>query len=559
MLIPSHQRAGYTLIELTVSLAVTSLILVGIGSAIVLTGRAIPDGQGSAADAIEAGDVMARLSNELQHAQFFAERSEHTVTFTVPDRDADDSPERISYAWSGVSGDPLTRTYNNQPSHVIVPDVNEFALSWHSRSQQIAYPGPAEVSSEHVLSSADSLLGLGSNNFEVGQEQWAAQYIAPSLPADAVWWRPTRLVFRGGLIDLSDAILAVQLRRAHTGRTPHREVLDQVLIDSSVLGSLLTWDEAQFTAAPRLQPGQPIAIVMRNGDSSENVAKVKYYDGTSLGGLAEGEPEGDGDGDGDSDGDGERWDRREQQTLRHYLYGRVATPGEAQTFDHTSLQAVDVRLRTAEPAAATMQTQVALLNRPEVLSGYWKLDFEHDPTALDFDGNGQDDWQTYTDDPFDPASLDASIWEVDRTLIAQSTGPLTQPMCLRLRWRHTGDNDSSAFVRLEVDRADGTIGSVIPAIQHNGDNTQTLTLYTQHATDGLQPLTTLTGLPSDMIDTRLLIDPAHNTVNIRVNGTDRGTYHYTRRSASDGNGSVAAGAIGEGAQFDYLEFTVTEP
>jgi len=111
----SHLRRGFTLVEMVLSMAVMTILLGGIASAMILASRAMPDlatPLKATADGYHAAD---QLAGELYAAQTIIARSATSVTFTVADRNVppDNIPETIQYSWSGVAGQPLTRKYNN--------------------------------------------------------------------------------------------------------------------------------------------------------------------------------------------------------------------------------------------------------------------------------------------------------------------------------------------------------------------------------------------------------------------------------------------------------------
>jgi len=128
-------RRGLTLAELTVSMAITTLMLVGMGSALVIAARSVVQSENNTA--IETSDtrkVIDQITADLNHALTFTERTSNAATFTVPDRNTDDLPETIRYAWSGVAGDPLTRQYNNDAIVTIAEDVHRFDLTYLLRT-----------------------------------------------------------------------------------------------------------------------------------------------------------------------------------------------------------------------------------------------------------------------------------------------------------------------------------------------------------------------------------------------------------------------------------------
>ncbi len=127
--LPNHCCAAFTLIEVLVSIAIMAVLVTGIASAIVLATRAA-DGAGQPAALADATRVIDQMTAELAVALSFSERTNTAVTFTVPDRDGDEAPETIRYAWSGVPGDPLTRTYKGGEATAVADNVHQFNLTY---------------------------------------------------------------------------------------------------------------------------------------------------------------------------------------------------------------------------------------------------------------------------------------------------------------------------------------------------------------------------------------------------------------------------------------------
>ena len=94
-------RRGFTLLELVISLSVTSILLLAVGSAIMLAAKAVPDPDTPDNDTALPARVAADIAAELQMALTFIFRDADTVKFTVADRTGDEVDETIRYDWSG--------------------------------------------------------------------------------------------------------------------------------------------------------------------------------------------------------------------------------------------------------------------------------------------------------------------------------------------------------------------------------------------------------------------------------------------------------------------------
>jgi len=122
--------AGVTLIELLVSIAITTVLMLAIGTCLLIATQAMPNANGPANQIIVTSEVAKQLATELQHAVSINSRSATMIEFTVADRDADEVPEVIRYEWSGTPGDPLTRRYNGGSVIEVLDSVQEFNLSY---------------------------------------------------------------------------------------------------------------------------------------------------------------------------------------------------------------------------------------------------------------------------------------------------------------------------------------------------------------------------------------------------------------------------------------------
>ena len=130
----SHLRRGFTLVEMVLSMAVMTILLGGIASAMILASRAVPDLETPLKVKTDAYYAADGLAGELFAAQTIVFRSATVVEFTVADRNADSVAETIRYSWSGVAGHPLTRRYNNGTIGTVLENIYQFDLRYDTQS-----------------------------------------------------------------------------------------------------------------------------------------------------------------------------------------------------------------------------------------------------------------------------------------------------------------------------------------------------------------------------------------------------------------------------------------
>ena len=157
-----------------------------------------------------------QLAGELAYALTVTELAGNAITFTVADRDGDGTPEVIRYAWSGVAGSPMTRSYNGGAAVAVLDDVREFALAYDRRGT-LNPPGYTESAESILYSFTGGLLGSTNN---IDSSNWIGQYFAPTLPNNAAYWRVTRVRYLAQTHGANGGITRVQLRSATPGGLP---------------------------------------------------------------------------------------------------------------------------------------------------------------------------------------------------------------------------------------------------------------------------------------------------------------------------------------------------
>lgn len=190
--VPRRASRGVTLVELLVSLSILAIVITALGSVMVLTSHAVGL---SATQAVEArtDDVAATLAAEQRLALRVLERTNRSITFVV-DRDHDGTTETIGYAWSGVSGDPLTRSLNGGVPVPVVANCKRFNLSYVTRTTAPAVVPDVEVANDVLLYAHTGGIAAAP----ISTTSWAAQYFKPDWAAVApgktvTGWRVTRI------------------------------------------------------------------------------------------------------------------------------------------------------------------------------------------------------------------------------------------------------------------------------------------------------------------------------------------------------------------------------
>lgn len=344
-------RRGFTLVELVVALAVTSIVLAGLGSVFVLAAR------GAEASADDRGAAVASalhlMAADLRDAVRISAAAARDVSFEVADRNGDLANEVIRYTWSGTPGDPLVRTYNGVAANA-APALNDLALTYSTSARQRTTISGSVESAEVLLAGySGSVSGVHTINITTG----AGQAFAPLLPPHATAWKVTRLrihMTRGGG---NGNILGVQLRTYPAIGMLTSALIEEWSLPTSSMSNSGRWESFTVTAASGLNPSDMLMIsILQRSGLLASTATIPYQTAgvadpdnlmltALLGGVA-----------------GLTWATYPESSIYFEVYGTYSTPATT-TAPVTLYDSIDIRAtpptttrgRAAAPFATTVR------------------------------------------------------------------------------------------------------------------------------------------------------------------------------------------------------------
>jgi hypothetical protein len=200
----------------------------------------------------------------------------------------------------------------------------------------------------------------------------------------------------------------------------------------------------------------------------------------------------------------------------------------------------------------------------------WEWRCDSDPTTLDFNGDGINDWIIRNGNPFDTTGLTgAGTWHAthkfDECVDNRPRNDYNTPTHVDLRWRSYAAGDWQATFWINADYSPtcsaGTPGYTFAPIYAHlelmPDNTQTMTLYNVYTSWVDQVLAQYQGLPNDFIDVHMDFDPGADTVSVSIGGVPQGTYPYGVFGPQNSDNFCTV--LGENGEFDYVRIEVEEP
>lgn len=347
------QRAGFTLLELTMSLAILALLLGAVASMMSLSARAIPKETDSDQKVSTLRQRLGDVCNDLSLAKSISAVTPTSITLVVPDRDNDGSDETIEYRWSGSTGDAFARTDASASDVAMISGVDSLSITLTQESRQRTITSGTTDRSEKLLC---AYTGDSSGATTIDSTTRIGLCIVPNLSSDVTDWQLTRLRYQ----------INAFLGSSYTHRLKFHSATSQGWVDESTVlatidvpGVVATsdqslWMDVATTGLPWTTASESLWVVL--GTQTSVAAKYDvpygtaghmcYTDGrTRVVAL-------------DVWANGSR-----DKVLLFEAYGKTRTPATAvQTYKVATRAQIAVRLSTGEQAALSTR----LWNQPEV-------------------------------------------------------------------------------------------------------------------------------------------------------------------------------------------------
>ena len=351
----ARRARGLTLVELVVSSVAITILVGGMTSAIMLASRALPEHAGTLEGLVNGGDVLEQIAGDLLCAASIAQDDEHAVEFWVADRSGDAVAESIRYAWSGISGDPLTRSYNGGDPQVLIGDVTLFSLDYQKVGYSVTGDPTESETGEMLVASYDS--GAYLDEYPIRCDYSVAQVFTPSLPATTQSWRITRAAFQMRSDGCNDGRAAIQLRSCDAGGKPTSEVLAEQQLLESTLTSNWEWRIFSFTNPPDVYPTDSVCIVVLHVANGTSCRIRRQNGGVTAPNTWTVYRSRD---------TGASWEARTDEAVLFYIGATATTVDPPEVTNYSQIFAVHLSLLSGKDPAAQTETTVQLLNLPEV-------------------------------------------------------------------------------------------------------------------------------------------------------------------------------------------------
>jgi hypothetical protein len=530
--------------ELVVAMAAGTFLLAGMGS-VMFIARQIAYTPTDSMRRSQAADVVGQICDELRYATLVIQQTPQVLEFVVADRNADGTAEKIRYEWSGVAGTPLRKSINGGTGVDILPSVNSFAISLQQVSKTTAYTTTAE-SAEAVLLANTSVSGASYRDIDVtnhmSQSIWPAGFTL--VPPNAVSWNATKIDFYGQTSGPANETLTVQVRQSGDPYDqPTSSVLGQAIVaESSIVNG---WNSVTFATPIRgLSLNRKYDLVFKQSSGGGKAARIAYNDSFES-------------GINDSTDAGASWQYQSSRQMWGRIYGTYTTPSSSYNVTRNYVSAVGIALQMGSQGYARVDASAPLRNLPELLSTYWRTDFDRSPTATNGNGDTVADWAVTGGGTFDTTKLASGVWTATGGIETRPLADFTTTTTVEVRCRNTTVGGNGAVCRIFADRQGGQYAPILVYLQRQSDGTQTLTLSGKTSDALTTALFTRARLSGNFVRYKLTILPSNNLVNLQINGEDQGTYTYptyTPSGATDRYLTLTTDT--SGSEFDYVDVRV---
>lgn len=509
---PCRRRGAFTLVELVVSTAIISIILLGVVSALGIATSALPSQRTRSADTLH--NTLSVLPSDLHDAIIVRDLSSTTLEATLPDRNGDGLPELVRYETQSGSGHSIVRTFNNTPV-TIAPGLAQVDFTAQKRAVSEPVASAAAVSAAGDLGQVPSDWSSPGTYQTFAKNCGYAQMIAPSLPDSAGWWTITEV--------------RMLMRMTDSSGDPTRRKIQIRLADSSGLPTSTVLFEAQFAAVqnfgnpvnapslavsgvPFLAPGQAVCVCFVNEGGNLPGYSVKVGTGSGQGMSI-------------SKDKGATWTSQANATLFVGLTGTYITPTQESVVTHTFVTALGSTV--VDSFKQTIRTPVPLSSPVPLLTDWWRADFETLPSTLDFNRDGAADW-TESAGGYSMSDLSGGWLRCSKALSMKSSLAFDEPMDVRckLRIEATGQ---TWYLTTITDRGSGLAAKLTLEVTRSTTAGYRIRTYESWPFPATQLLSR--AIAGEHLDLRFITLPSANAFAVYINDGLIGASTYARNCA----------------------------
>jgi prepilin-type N-terminal cleavage/methylation domain-containing protein len=541
------QHDGFTLIELIVSVFVSSMLMVGLGSAIVIATNAVspPESQQAVFDMAETSHLMAV---EMQSAVHVLEQSATVVEFACADRNNDGTPDRVRYEWNS-NDRQIVRT--EASSGILLDGVDSFSIAADLEGVPETLKGFVSESPAATLGAM--AVGGPSHSWNLAPNSPVGHYVLISHPDDTALWSITEVAVRlkrdtGTAVQPGEQ-LSIQIRLATGDGLPTSIVLAESSIDVASLTPGFKWKSFAMSGAERLLKNQAVCLVILVDDQTTGTAGRAAYATTGFtdNGHLLGTTYFDYD-----------WEIHADARLYYSIKGtRHSVDASSHGVVRNYIAGYNVEVSSPE-YDQKVSRRIRLMNTPEQVDGIWQLDFNSMPDdANDADYNGTVDWEhvgnsTLTSVPSNSVLPIAAGHQYRTTNDNEFAGLVTAEVHCRGTTTNVSGGGATCSIPFGYD--DSTHGLITITSERSASGRQTASVVAS-ANGADQVLALVGNLPDDRVGFRVVVDPANNQAAVWINDVFQGR-NVVAQTRTIGDKRVVFGAVDADAEFDFLSVRI---
>ncbi len=546
-----RHRGGFTLVEMVVASAISAILLMSLGGIVVLSASAVPAMNERARTRQDVAAFIADLRLELQAAGRIENVVPAALQFTIPDRDGDGQPETILYL--DGSGTGVSRGPDAAALAMVLPGARvRFAAERSVRTERV--PGiSVEDAADVLLANFDAGGWNDPHNpntirlMPIHRNQWAAQMLEPTAPADAIAWRPTILSLPISNRNGKGDTISVELRRAaelHPGGAAE-SLRFRAITPPGNNSPTKQWRNFEVADAEAADDGLLAGLIVPRDESlamvigSERAATAASFAQIAWSSPAD-PPASTVHGRAFSDDGGETWARYGEQALEHAVTGRwIRRSSDVLVLDHVFVEAIHVSIEM--DGRVVHAGRIDLPARPRLDAGRWELEV--------VDG-------TLEATGWTPPTPPETSWST------ASSDRLTTPVVVEFEFDSAEAGATAGFV-VRADRSPGVEhhAPVFVRYRQLDSGARRVEVFTGTATDGWELVSWWTKeSPGGTLDGRLVVFPeadnADAAVAVELGGRYRGTFASRKGSVAAGESLVFRPGAADSL---FVRLSVTRP